>query len=89
MGRPTEASRDKIGRAQKAVDNIDTMKTWKSAVNAVKWVMDTVSTIAEVNPVSFLLLRPDLTSDVQLHPYAKLAWSVLSKIPEVRFLFLS
>jgi hypothetical protein len=89
MGRPTETSRDKIGRAQKAVDNIDTMKTWKNAVNAVKWMMDTVSSIAEVTPVSFLLIRPDLTCDVQLHPYAKLAWSVLSKIPEVRLLFLS
>jgi hypothetical protein len=65
------------------------MKTWKNAVNAVKWVMDTVSSIAEVNTVSFLLIRPDLTCDVQLNPYAKLAWSMLSKIPEVRLLVLS
>jgi hypothetical protein len=90
-GSQMETSRDTIRRAQEAVDNIDTdtMKKWKSAVNAVQWVMDAVSTISEVNPVSSLLIRPDLTSDVQLHPCAKLAWSVLSKIPEVLLLVLS
>jgi hypothetical protein len=88
-GSQTEMSRDTIRRAQEAVDNIDTIKTWKSAVNVIKWVMDTVSPIAAVSPVSFLLIRPDLTSAVQLNPYAKLAWSMLSKIPEVRLLVLS
>jgi hypothetical protein len=78
-------SRDALRRAQKAVDNIDTMKTWKSAVNVVKWVMEAVSPIAEVCPVSFLSNRP-LTSAVQLNPCAKLAWSTLSKIPDVSFL---
>ena len=82
-------SRDTVRLAQEAVDSIDTMKTWKNAVLSVKRVMDAVSRIAEVNPVSFILIRPDLTAAVQLHPCAKLAWSMLSKIPEVRLLVLS
>jgi hypothetical protein len=81
-------SRDTIRRAQKAVNNIDTMKTWEDAINIVKWVMGTVSQIAEVCTVSFLLVSP-LTSVVQLNPCAKLAWSMLSKIPKVRLLFFS
>jgi hypothetical protein len=48
-------SRDIIRRAQKAVDNIDTMKTWKDVITAVKWVMDTVSQIAEVCTVSLFV----------------------------------
>jgi hypothetical protein len=51
-------SHDIIRRAQEAVDTIDTMNTWKNAVNAIKWVMDTVSPIAAVCRVSFLLIRP-------------------------------
>jgi hypothetical protein len=82
-------SRDRIRHAQEALDNIDTMKTWKNAVNAVKWVMGAVSKIAEVCPVSFLLIRPELTPAAQLNPYATLAWNMLSKIPEVRLLVLS
>jgi hypothetical protein len=88
-GGQTDVSRDSIRHAQEALDNIDTMKTWKSAVGAVKWVMDTVSKIAEVCLVSFLLIRPELTSAAQLNPYAKLAWNMLSKIPEVRLLVFS
>jgi hypothetical protein len=82
-------SRDRIRHAQEALDNIDTMETWKNAVNAVKWVMGAVSKIAEVCPVSFLLIRPELTSAAQLNPYATLAWNMLSKIPEVRLLIMS
>jgi hypothetical protein len=88
-GGPTVESRDRIRHAQEALDNIDTMKTWNNAVNAVKLVMGTVSKIAEVCPVSFLLIRLELTSAAQLNPYASLAWNMLSKIPEVRLLVLS
>jgi hypothetical protein len=88
-GGPTVEPHDRIRHAQEALDNIDTMKTWKNAVNAVKWVMGTVSKIAEVCPVSFLLIRPELTSAAQLNPYATLAWNMLSKIPDVRLLILS
>jgi hypothetical protein len=35
------------------------------------------------------LLLAELTFVLQLHPYASLAWSLLSKIPEVRHLALS
>jgi hypothetical protein len=62
------------------------MKTWKDAINVVKWVMDTVGPIARVCTLSFLLIHP-LTYVVQLNPCATLAWSMFSKIPEVSLLF--
>jgi hypothetical protein len=36
-----------------------------------------------------LVHHPELTPVLQLNPYASLAWSLLSKIPEVRPLVLS
>ncbi|KAH9960961.1 hypothetical protein BGW80DRAFT_922078 [Lactifluus volemus] len=57
----TEMSRTTLRRAEEAVNAI---KTWNSAVNVIKLVMDTVGPIAALNP------------------YASLAWSLLSTIPE-------
>lgn len=56
----------------------------------LQWVMDIVGPIAAVCPISFLPIRHELTSAFQLNPYAglALAWSTLSKIPEVRLLVL-
>jgi hypothetical protein len=85
----TEMSRTAISRAEEAINVIDTIKTWESAVTAIKWVMDTVTPIASVGPhVSSSSIRPGLTSDPQLNPFASLACSVLSTIPVVRFLIL-
>jgi hypothetical protein len=82
-GSQTEMSRTTLRRAEEAIDSINTMQTWKSAVNAIKWVMDTVKPIVAVCQISFLPIRHELTSALQLNPYASLAWSLLSNIPEV------
>ena len=89
-GSQTEMSRAALSRAEEATNVIDTIKTWESAVSAIKWVMDTATPIASVSwPVSSSTIRPGLTSAPQLNSFASLAWSLLSKIPEVRFLILS
>ena len=67
----------------KAINKIDTLKTWKSAVSIMKWVMDTVRPIAAVCQCRFCSSNTELTSILQLNPHAHLAWSILSKIPEV------
>jgi hypothetical protein len=75
--------------AKEAMTTINTIKTWKSAVNIIKQVMDTVSSIAGVCSISFCSFFAKLTSALQLNPYASLAWSLLSRIPEECLLFLS
>jgi hypothetical protein len=69
-----------------AEDAIDTMKTWSSAVETVKRVMDAVSPIADVCICSSRLSFAELISAPQLNTHAKLAWKLLSMIPEVRLL---
>jgi hypothetical protein len=44
----TETSRATLSRAEEAMNTMNTIKTWESAVNVIKWVMDTVSPIAAV-----------------------------------------
>ena len=44
----TETSRTALRGAEDAINGINTTKTWKGAVNVIKWVMDTVSPIAAV-----------------------------------------
>ena len=73
----------------RAGEALDTVKTWKTTVSTIKCVMDTVSPILKVctkylSPLSFADFIPP-----QLNPYASLAWSMFSKIPEVRVLTLS
>ncbi|KAH9055472.1 hypothetical protein EDB87DRAFT_1317425 [Lactarius vividus] len=50
--------------ASEAMATIDLSKTWEGALERTKWVMDTVSSVAE------------------LHPYAKMAYSLLFAIPK-------
>ena len=45
-----------LRRADEAKKPIDRKNTWKRAVSRIKWVMDTVSTIAEVRAISILPL---------------------------------
>jgi hypothetical protein len=85
----TETSRSALRRAEEAVKDINTIKTWQKAVTNIKWVMDTVTPIAAVCPISFCLSVAELTSTLQLNPYAKLAWSLLSMIPEVHLIAFS
>jgi hypothetical protein len=44
----TETSRATLSRAGEAMNTMNTIKTWSSAVNVIKRVMDTVSPIAAV-----------------------------------------
>jgi hypothetical protein len=43
-----ETSRTALRRAEETISTINTINTWKGAVNVVKWVMDTISPIAAV-----------------------------------------
>jgi hypothetical protein len=47
-----ESSRAALRRAEEAMSTVNTIKTWQRAVNSIKWVMDTVSPIASVWPIS-------------------------------------
>ena len=42
--------------AMRWIDPIDRSNTWARAVGRIKWVMDTLSPIAEVRVMSFLLI---------------------------------
>jgi hypothetical protein len=77
-----ETSRTALGRAE---ESISTIKTWKRAVSVIKLMMDTVGPIAAVCLISFLHIC-QANFHFQLNPYASLAWSLLSKIPEVHLL---
>ena len=85
---PTEKAQIALDRADEAKKPIDRKNTWKGAVRRIKWVMDTISPIAEVRTISILLLvdRADFRS--QLHPFAKMAYSLVSAIPEVHLFAL-
>ena len=80
---PTEDPLSVRHRADEAMKAIDRSKTWETAVKRINWVMDTLSPIAEVRTMSFLLSLTTLTS-IQLIPHAKMAHSLLSVIPKVR-----
>jgi hypothetical protein len=71
----------------RGVEDTDTVKAWKAAVNNINWVMKTVNPIVKVCPMSFFLY--DLLSNF-LPPQldARSALSRLSKTPEVRVLAL-
>jgi hypothetical protein len=47
----TEELRTTLHRAEEAIDTINTVNTWKTALNSIKWVMDTVGPIAAVCPI--------------------------------------
>jgi hypothetical protein len=51
-----KATATDLDRAEEAITAINTINTWKSAVNIIKRVMDTVSPIAGVCPISFLFI---------------------------------
>jgi hypothetical protein len=53
----TVTSRAALRRAEEAVKDINTIKTWQKAVTNIKWVMDTVTPIAAVCPISFCPIR--------------------------------
>ncbi len=52
---PTEDPHVALRRADEAVKPMDRSNTWEMAVGRIKWVMDTLSPIAEVCVMSFCL----------------------------------
>ncbi len=48
---PTEKAQISLRRADEVKKPIDRKNTWKRAVSRIKWVMDTVSPIAEVRAI--------------------------------------
>ena len=66
---------------------VDRSNTWESALGRIKWVMDTLSPIAEVRVIPFDVLG-GAYFQTQLFPLAKMAHGLLSAIPQAR-LFVS
>ena len=65
-----------------AIDNVGSVyKTWEKAVGTLEAVMVVVDKIAEVIVNCLLMIRLNVLC--QIHPYARMAWSVLSLIPKV------
>jgi hypothetical protein len=79
----TDLSGAALRSAEKA---INTIETWSSAAGVIKGVTDTVGPVATVCSIPVYSYFAELTRVSQLLPYASLAWSLLSKIPEVHFL---
>jgi len=52
----TEKALIALRRADEAKTPIDRANTWEGAISRIKWVMDTVSSIAEVRATSILPL---------------------------------
>jgi hypothetical protein len=88
IAQPTTVTQTEIA-LRRADEAVNAMETWSIAVDVIKRVMDAVSPIAAVCPTSFYLSFTELTPSLQLQPYASLAWSLLSTIPQVRLVALS
>ncbi len=63
--------RHRADEAMVAIVRIDRSKTWESAVERINWVIITLSPIAEVRTMPFLLSSIELTF-AQLFPLAKM-----------------
>ena len=68
--------------ANEAMTTINLSKTWEGALERIKWVMDTLSPVAEVRQCPFC---QSLFTEFhpQLSPYAKMAHGLLFAIPKV------
>jgi len=53
---PIEKAQIALRRADETKEPIDGANTWKGAISRIKWVMDTVSPIAEVRAIPILSL---------------------------------
>ena len=50
----TSAAKNALRNADEAMTTIKLSNTWEGALERIKWVMDTVSPVAEVRAMSFL-----------------------------------
>ena len=57
----TEDLRLALDQADQAMKRVDRSNRWQGAVGRVKWVMDTLSPIAEVRAILFLISLAGLT----------------------------
>jgi hypothetical protein len=75
-----------LDRAEEAMKAMDSMMAWKGAMNVIKQVLDTIGPVAGVCLTSTLRIICSAKQGfaLQLLPHAQLAWTLLSKIPEVR-----
>ena len=55
-----------LDRADEAMKRIDRSNTWEGAVRRMKWVMDTLSPVAEVRINTLLMSLAELTSPLRL-----------------------
>ncbi len=58
---PTEKALIAVRSADEAKKPVDRKNTWQGAVSRIKWVMDTVSPIAEVRAIPFCLSSTEPT----------------------------
>lgn len=75
-----------IGDAVDSTTNVAGSATsiWGPVIDNVRVFMDVADTIAEVHISSIALPRPALIVRImQIHPYAKAAWSFISVVPKV------
>jgi hypothetical protein len=74
-----------LDRAEEAMKAMDSMMAWKGAMNVIKQVLDAIGPIAGVCLTSTLRIICSAKQGfaLQLLPHAQLAWTLLSKIPEV------
>jgi hypothetical protein len=75
-----------LDRAEKAMKAMDSMMAWKGAINVIKQVLDAIGPVAGVCLTSILRIICSAKQGfaLPLLPHAQLAWTLLSKIPEVR-----
>ena len=85
---PSEKAQIALRRADEAKKPIDRADTWNGTISRIKWVMDTVSPITEVRAVFILPLLDWADFCSQLHPFAKMAYDLVSVIPGVRLFAL-
>ena len=72
-----------LRNADEAMTAINLSDTWEGTLGRIKWVMDTVSPVAEVRAMSFLPILDNAEFCSQLHPYAKMAYGLIFVIPKV------
>lgn len=74
-----------LDHADEVGKSIDSSTTWEGVLGRIKWVMDTLSPVAGVRVILvFPFLSLTEPTPIQLHPIAKMAYGVLSVIPQVR-----
>ncbi len=80
---PAEPVENALHDVDEAMMTINLSNTLEGALERIKWVMDTVSSVAEVRATFFLPILDRAEFRPQLHPYAKMAYGLLFAIPKV------